>query len=207
MEKAVARASEEDSDDMLHKILSRHKVSDWDYLIFGDGSGGVWDRECGWASAMIVRETGLRRFWYGGASHGSVNFAEIMAYLQPLTWLMAYESDRLKGPQARRRIYKVHIFTDSRYCELTGGNKQTPKIKNALLWSLVRDFPRHGILLHWHWIPREKVALNACADRLSRFVRLMFKEAAPAVADKFGTPHDYNQDSDDYEEDPDNAYV
>jgi len=106
---------------------------------------------------------------------GTVNFAEMMAYLQPLNWYASVElNNRKKSGGVRFR--NVHIITDSKYCGEQGAKKDLFPKKNSALWKIFGDFQRHGILLHWHWIPRDTVELNAYADKLSKDARKAIAE-------------------------------
>lgn len=141
----------------------------------GDGSGSNWTRESGWCSVSIEKATHERRLWYGCMNSGTVNFAEMMAYLQPLNWYASVELNRRSKRSNAVQFKNVHIITDSKYCRDQGNKKDMFPKKNAGLWKIFSDFQRHGILLHWHWIPRDTVELNAFADKIS-------KEARKAVA-------------------------
>lgn len=106
---------------------------------------------------------------------GTVNFAEMMAYLQPLNWYASVEMSR-RRKSGGVKFRNVHILTDSKYCGDQGSKGAMLPKKNGTLWKLFSDFQRYGILLHWHWIPRDTVELNTYADKLS-------KEARKAIAE------------------------
>lgn len=162
-------------------LLERHGIQSWDILLVGDGSGGDWDNPCGWASVSIERAplTGNlepeRRCWHGGMNFGTVNVAEIMAYVQPLNWFVAREEERHRKGR-RRAVHQVHIFTDSQYCRDMGGSADRQITKNGVFWSAFDTFARQGFLLYWHWIRRDDVALNVYADLLSKMSRGLFKK-------------------------------
>lgn len=165
------------SKETLEELLIRLKIqpNEWDLLLVGDGSGSNWTRESGWASVSIERKTLERRVWFGSMNCGTVNFAEMMAYLQPLNWYASVElNNRKKSGGVRFR--NVHIITDSKYCGEQGNKKDLFPKKNSALWKIFGDFQRHGILLHWHWIPRDTVELNAYADKLSKDARKAIAE-------------------------------
>lgn len=144
-------------------------------MIIGDGSGSNWTRESGWASVSIDRTTLERRVWFGSMNCGTVNFAEMMAYLQPLNWYAAVELTKRKKSKSVQ-FKNVHIITDSKYCAEQGVKKDTSPNKNSGLWRIFSDFQRHGILIHWHWIPRDTVELNIYADKLSKEARKSIAE-------------------------------
>jgi|TARA_R110000824_G_scaffold6133_3_gene28189 ribonuclease HI len=159
----------------LEALLERLNIEKWDLLLVGDGSGSNWNFECGWGCVSIHRDTLARKAWYGAMNSGTVNFAEIMAYIQPLTWYTSREQQlRKKGLGSKFR--NVHIVTDSRYVQSTGDRPgKGPSLKNSALWQMFKSFPAHGILLHWHWIRRDTVELNQFSDRLSKDARLTLK--------------------------------
>lgn len=165
----------------LQQLLARLNIHDWDYLIVGDGSGSTWDREVGWASVLIERETMERSVWWGTMNRATVNIAEMMAYLQPLGWLVAQEENRRtkeknRGKACPTRAYKVHIITDSDYCRSTGKSVSRSGTKNAALWGVFDVFARSGFILNWHWLPREDCTLNRYCDAASKMVRKLGKK-------------------------------
>lgn len=150
----------------LEALLGRLEIAAWDFLIVGDGSGSDWKRGAGWASISIERATMERRAWYGAVNFGTVNFAEIMAYLQPLNWLAARE-------EGKHRAVRVHIVTDSMYCKNKGHSRNgAAPGKNAGLWTILDAYTRQGLVTYWHHADREDVMLNRFVDRLSRAARL-----------------------------------
>lgn len=160
----------------LEELLLRLQIqpNDWDLLIVGDGSGSNWNYQSGWASVSIEKETLERRVWFGAMNCGTVNFSEMMAYLQPLNWYVSAEITRRKK-RGKARFRKVHIITDSEYCRNIGEKRALTPKKNGALWRIFDDFHRHGLLLHWHWIPRATVGLNVYVDKLSKEARLTIK--------------------------------
>ena len=168
--KKTFQADEEEMT-LLADFLKEQNVKNYDYAIFGDGSGSTFDRGAGWASVSIEKATQERRVWNGGVNRGTVNFAEIMAYVQPLTYLQSVEEKR-RALLGRRAVY-VHIFTDSEYCRNMGMAVKRTVHKNAVLWAIFDVLQRDGFMLRWHWIRRESVALNCYCDRLSRLSRIL----------------------------------
>ncbi len=158
--------------------MKRLKIKNWDFLIVGDGSGSNWNREAGWASVSIEKLTMERMVWEGAVNRGTVNLAEIMAYLQPLEWLATREVEKRKEGGSTRAL-NVHIVTDSDYCRRTGNSSSRTMEKNAGLWTTFDAFRRHGFVLYWHWIPREDCDLNRFCDKLSKMERLMQKKYNP----------------------------
>lgn len=163
-------------EETLEALLARLKIKDWDIILIGDGSGSNWSKEAGWASVSIEKLTMERLVHAGMVSRGTVNFAEMMAYLQPLEWLASREADRRKKKTVQTRAYHVHIMTDSEYCRSTGTGAGRMMQKNAGLWAVFDVFARHGFVLHWHWIPRESCDLNRYCDKLSKMARKLVKK-------------------------------
>ncbi|MCI0421517.1 MAG: hypothetical protein L0312_20210 [Acidobacteria bacterium] len=156
----------------LQELLQRLTIpNNWDFILVGDGSGSNWNRACGWGCVSIEKLTMERLVWEGGLNRGTVNFAEIMAYIQPLNWLVAREAERRSKHQTRRNVTRIHIVTDSQYCRNTGSSSNRNLPRNSALWSLFDIFTRHGFLLYWHWIPRDDVVLNTYVDQLAKFAR------------------------------------
>jgi ribonuclease HI len=166
-------------------LLKHFKIKSWDVLLIGDGSGSTWNRGAGWASVSIEHENMEVRTWAGGVNYGTVNFAEIMAYLQPLT----YFQGRNKTLQGRNktlqealaytlRPYTIHIVTDSEYVQKMGDSKRRGAIKNGTLWSCFDIMARQGFLLRWHWMRRDTSAFNTYCDTLSRFYRKLVENGA-----------------------------
>ena len=44
----------------LPHMLERFKITDWDLLLIGDGSGSNWSYECGWGCVSIELSTSVR---------------------------------------------------------------------------------------------------------------------------------------------------
>jgi ribonuclease HI len=160
-----------DEAEPLADLLARLGITEWDFLLVGDGAGSGWDGPCGWGAVLVERESGKRTVWDGTLNSGTVNFAEIMAYLQPLTWLASREDEKRKRQSEGRRAHHIHIVTDSQYCAQVGNGPNRVLAKNTLLWGVFSLLARQGFLLHWHWLERDNCALNRYADRLSKLAR------------------------------------
>jgi ribonuclease HI len=139
-------------------------------VIFGDGSGSGWNMACGWAALLIDREPERVSLWTGAMNPGTVNVAEIMAYVGPLNYLV--------GSSYGTAVFRdVHIFTDSEYVAQIGSGDKHELRKNVPLWSAIRSAASRGFKLHWRWIPRETYRYNMIADRASRAARLAVSTA------------------------------
>ena len=167
---------EEFPNETLDELLERLSIVDWDLLLIGDGSGCNWNFECGWGCTSIENSTFARRAWHGAMSAGTVNLAEMMAYLQPLCWYVDREVKRRKKENYKTVIRHVHILTDSQYVKTKGSSKTMLAGNAGPLWQVFQQFSAQGMMLHWHWVRRETVELNKFADQLSKAARLNVKD-------------------------------
>lgn len=162
----------------LTRLLARLGIRDWDVLLAGDGSGAGWDGPAGWGTVCLERDTMERTVYFGTVNRGTVNFAELMAYVQVLDALSCREEDRRKAG-GTYRAFQIHIVTDSDYCRRTGSKGDRTMKKNAGLWATLEAYTRHGFVLHWHHVHGHKegagCALNEYADALSKLARLLGK--------------------------------
>lgn len=168
--------AEEFPDENLDELLARIGIEEWDLLLVGDGSGCNWNFECGWGCTSIENATFARRAWHGAMSAGTVNLAEMLAYLQPLCWYVDREIKRRKKVSYKTVVRNVHILTDSQYVKTTGSSKTQLSGRSAPLWQIFQQFSAQGMILHWHWVRRETVELNKFADQLSKAARLNVKD-------------------------------
>ncbi len=158
--------------ELLQDILRKAGITTWDFAIIGDGSGCGWKAGCGWAGIVIDHETRGRQMVNGAMNVGSINMAELMPYLQILTWLhQEVGKSRLK----RTGILNVHIITDSQVVAKQGvitANPalDLPKVQQGL-WAAMREFGRLGYHLHWHWADRMTNELNSVADLIAGLSR------------------------------------
>lgn len=143
----------------LEALLAHLRIAadDWDYLIVGDGSGTTMEHGCGSSSVLIERAT-MRRTEYGCTlSHGTNIMAELFAYVVPL---LALTHDKLKRSS---RGARVHVVTDCQHLPMAWQHKHSRK-KNRELWRLLESFQRRGVVLQFHWIPRDTWDLNRYCD-------------------------------------------
>ena len=175
------------------------------FILAGDGSGSGWNMSCAWASVSIDWQTRERRVWYGYANPGSVNLAEGMAYVHPLSWILNQDlAAKNKGEE--RRTPRVHVITDSQYVrDLLNRRDKRIAGANATLGAIFNAVERHGIILQGHWKERLTVDLNRYTDALSRFVRESLKawraeqELIRLNDGTLGfTPYDFNPDETEY---------
>lgn len=180
----------------LDELLARLGIgADWDWLLFGDGSGSNYGRACGWATVSVERVTMDRQVWSGAMNRGTVNLAEMLAYVQPLTWIVGREKERVKAGCGRRAV-RVHVVTDSQYCATQGEVADGLMEANAGLWAAVAALRREGVVITWHHIKREDAALNSFCDKLSKVARELIESYNwPEGAGGAGRTHyDHNPD-------------
>lgn len=167
------RRSGQPQAELLQKILDRAGIQKWDLLLIGDGSGISWRDACGWASTLITRWSRDRHVFFGAANMGSVNVAEMMPYLQALTW---YHYHAGKAEIKKRGLLQVHVITDSR-ATVTHGRMaanlgaELPKVPQRALWAGMRELGRMGYNLQWHWARRSTSSLNFLADLIAGLAR------------------------------------
>lgn len=154
----------------FHAMLHRVGVprDGWDTILVGDGSGSIATRPCGWACIQVDRATMMRTVWHGWQNRGTVNHAELFAYLGPLLLLAGSE---------RKDFHRVYILTDSQYSAFSGNaKKDISTIKaNRPLWAALRAAETAGVVVKWIFIDRDTVELNVFADELSRYSRLLYE--------------------------------
>jgi len=162
--------------EFFQDVLDRFKIDEWDMVLVGDGSGSKWGYPVGWGVTAVLKKQMDRRVFYGAMNDGTVNIAEVMAYLQPLMWYMAEvrKQRKQKGTTARKHV--VHIITDSEYARKVGEKGHLDFNTNQPLWAVFEFVKRQAIELHWHWAEREEIALNIYADALSKRARKQVKE-------------------------------
>jgi ribonuclease HI len=177
------------------KHLLRHfAIGKYDYLLLGDGSGSQWGYPIGWACVLLERRSGEYRIFSGAANDGTVNFAELMAYITPLTYI---DTKRTSG-----KALDIHIVTDSEYTQ-SSAHKLSPD-KNAGLIGAINAYRRKGLNTHFHWLRRNSHPLTVIADELSKVMRrlvllYMKKEMADWLQKIHQVPYDNEEEEDDSE--------
>jgi ribonuclease HI len=157
----------------LKAILDACRISQWDLLLVGDGSGTGWNDACGWATALIDNHMKTGRFYTGGMNLGSINLAEQMPYFQAVLHWRA--SGGGKELLERRGVLHAHIVTDSQVVANHGAqacdfNQILPKTQGPL-WAGWRELVREGFVFTFHWAPRESSLLNQACDMLASMAR------------------------------------
>jgi ribonuclease HI len=164
----------------LYSLLKELNINAWDVLLIGDGSGSGWDIGIGWSCVIIDRNTGTRKLVHGGGSTGTVNIAELMAYVHAMLWYSTHIGKDLRK-QYPRKILDVHVITDSRVIVTQGekvGERNADGIANRALWASISDIARQGYKFHWHWIERLTNELNWAADQMAGSARRAVRSCA-----------------------------
>lgn len=153
----------------IRRILGIKKGT-WDYILVGDGSATSWDRECGWASILIESGTGKRQDYFGATNRGTNILGEMLAYVHPLLELADNKSRR----SDEQGFSRVHIITDCEYVKQAGNGQQSTS-KHKAVWSAFESFSRCGLILKFHWVPRDILDLNKLSHELSNSARKAMK--------------------------------
>jgi ribonuclease HI len=151
------------------EFLTARGVEDWDWCLFGDGSGSSWERACAWATVACERKTRLLKTFAGAANAGTVNVAEMLAYATPLLWIADYADlwnhDRAPAP------LKIVVCSDSEYVvKARQGLHQTNPI-HGVLTEIVKKLERRGAVLTWLHLPRITHPNNKVADAVCGLLR------------------------------------
>jgi hypothetical protein len=108
---------------------------------------------------------------------GSVNLAEMMPYLQALSW---YHHSHGKARLKQKCPLLVHVITDSQVTALHGnrtasGHEDIPKVGHRALWAAMREFKALGYQIEYHWAERSDSGLNYLADLIAGLSRREIK--------------------------------
>jgi ribonuclease HI len=157
--------------DSLESLLAFLKISNWHYLLVGDGScTGKWQYEAGFACTVINRENPTAFYTrHGGFDRGTNIVAEMMAYVLPLMEISSLD---------KISVRRVHIVTDCEYLPKAALNLAWQQKANSELWTMIRAFKRKGLVLHWHWVPRDTIDLNKFCHDLANSARVQMQGLA-----------------------------
>jgi len=169
-------------DQPLEQILTELQITEWDLILIGDGSGSSWGHFTGWA-CVAVEPGGIHHVFYGGCNSGTVNTAELTAYLNPLLWYLEQVLQDKSRTGEWGTIRNVHIITDSDYSQQQGNaHKSTFMSARSILINSFEMLHRQGIRLHWHHLKRSTAALNRACDALSRKARVLLQGSNLGIA-------------------------
>jgi len=158
----------------LADLLTHLKITDWDVIIIGDGSGTGWKQGAGWASVLIDRMSGARKLFFGAMNTGTITLGELFPYLHALSWYTGKDGPgrnrRLEAQQAGRQM-QAHLITDSEIIA-TAGNHPASRRSHRELWSAFNEYQKRGFVLSFHFVARDRVNLNVLVDEVARQARL-----------------------------------
>ena len=178
VEPAQKAPTEAEQRDLLHRklpaVLDHFRITSWDVLLVGDGSGQSWSMGCGWACAVIDKATMMRKLLWGGWSSGTVGIGEMMPYLHGLAWYHA-NVGKLVRKQNKSKLLEVHCICDNETV-VRQGQREMDRDANAPLWAAIDQCLRNGYLATWHWARRDTIGLNSLVDHVSRCARLAVSE-------------------------------
>jgi hypothetical protein len=166
----------------IDSIARRLGAGRWDVALVGDGAGRGWSKPAGWACILIDRHGGgvaadgtvldARKLFSGGVNLGTCNIAELMPYVHPMLWYDRYLG-RSRRDQLRKEVLDVLVITDNKTIVAQGGAIQEGRdrvsevCRKQPTWAIMFQFERIGYRFTWAWQERNKVALNAVADRMA----------------------------------------
>ena len=160
----------------LDTFLQAQRIvpSEWDLLLFGDGSGGGWAIGGAFVVFMVDKRLPTREVLVGGWSKTTVNRMELGAYTEALSF---HYHNLLKGV-ITDPPYNVWAFTDS---ELTAkcGSGQYVRKANADLWNTVDWYETRGYRIHWRHLKRNTTDFHASADAAAGKIRRALLEHVP----------------------------
>jgi len=145
-------------------------LSQWDLLLFGDGSGLDWKGAGGYSAFLVDRRLHARAVVIGGRSHSTVNRMELTAYTEALS----YHYYKLLSESVKDPPYRVWVFSDSEYT-IKCGSREYGRKANLDLWTVVDWYETRGYRIRWRWVPRNSNPLHAKADQLSGNARKALK--------------------------------
>ena len=122
----------------------------------------------------MIRPRGAKyqvSFWGGACNQGTVNFAELQAYVAPVMWLWQAEAKRIR----LGRPVHLHVCTDSQYIA-RAGNRQCSRQAQAPAWAMFDFLKARGFVTKWHWLPRNETPWNTEADKASKVARLRLED-------------------------------
>jgi len=150
----------------IPQLLELFNITACDYVLVGDGScTGDWKYQAGWACAVINVITGKRQEIYGGAHLGTNILSEMMAYIYAFHWISRKKTDS---------VAYIDVFTDCEYVVMAATNPNRRKAYREI-WHMVDAYKRCGMIIRWHWIPRDTLNLNCFSHDLANLARVAMK--------------------------------
>jgi len=169
-------------------LLTHLKITDWDALIVGDGSGQGWKMGAGWAAVLIDKYSGARKLFYGAMNTGTVTLGELFPYLHALSWYTGRDGPgrhRWRELKSVSQQMQIHIVTDSQIVA-TAGNRPASRRSHQELWAAFDEYRKRGYAMTFHHVSRDRADLNILVDEVSRQARLDVADTYNRAVDKLG---------------------
>jgi ribonuclease HI len=161
----------------LEALAASLDVTEFDLLLVGDGSGQtLWD-PCGWHCTAYDRRTGEVAEFFGGASGGTNNYAELAPYVHAL-WAYHTGTYGNDGSTPRAPV-RVAVVSDSEVT-VRCGNGEYARRANASLWAAVNWFEQNNYRIHWTHVRRNTNDFSAKSDKVAGRVRVELGRLAEA---------------------------
>lgn len=142
------------------------KIEDFDFILFGDGSGTTISNASAWCCFIYDVKRGELLKHFGGTRSGTNNLAELMPYILGL-W---HINGTATTPKPR-----VAIISDSEVTVRCGTGQYARKANQAI-WASIEWFEKQGYKLHWHHVRRNTNELNAACDEAAGRLRKQIEE-------------------------------
>jgi hypothetical protein len=162
---------------LMVSLAEELKLGEYDLLLVGDGSGTRIGQTCGWSCSLYEKWSGVVQSYFGGASTGTNNFAELIPYIHAL-W--TYDVNRFGGHGLPYpKVIKVAIVSDSEVT-VRCGNRIYHRLANQTWWRAFEWFEEHGYSFEWRHVRRNTNTISEMSDKQSRAVRLIMEGIANA---------------------------
>lgn len=163
-------------------------------ILIGDGSGSGYDKPIGFGCVLIDYATGKRKQFGGGLSSGTVAHAEIIPYVQALTWYI--ECRRREGSMTP---FVAWIISDSNFVvtlgqQLVHGEKSLSQVADTRpWWAALLSVQHDDVDLQFKWEKRATTLLNCYVDKVSKIhFNLMKSAPEPTVNGRVFSPYEAN---------------
>ncbi len=171
--------------------------SAWDVLIVGDGSGTTWNNSCGWASVLIDKKLRLRKELHGAMNFGTSYLAELMPYVQALSWYVEGPGRNLLHEKlmiSPAAAVKIHIITDSETVAKQGQGRANRRCGHYY-WQMFEAIQESGFEIGWHHLGRTKLSLNCLCDYLAGTCRKSIDVVTAVTTPPGTTAYDFNPEA------------
>ena len=143
-------------------------LNDFDFVLFGDGSGTTIELPCAWACHAVNTATKAVTKHFGGLSSGTNNLAELIPYLHALWHIQT-------SKETRSSTTRVAIVSDSEVT-VRCGNGEYERRANAAIWAGIEWFENNGFVILWKHVRRNTNPVNANCDLIAGQKRKLMSE-------------------------------